>query len=297
MPKPFRLMDIALRLAQAGFFVFPLRRGDKRPLPAFTRWEDRASRNPDTITSWWLEAPYNIGVATGPSGLLVVDCDTARGAEPPAGYPQARGGLDVLVSRARRLGYELPATFSVATPSGGLHLYFRAPPNKQLGNTAGRLDWRIDTRGIGGYVVGPGSVYAGRYYMVRHHVPVAPLPNWISDALMPAVHTMSTGSSAPEHPGSSYLRAIIDGEAEHIRTARPGSRNHALNVAAFVLGRLVGGGELTEQVARNVLSAAASRHIGVHGFTKRELDRTLASGLAAGIRRPRALVEPGVKSS
>ena len=26
---------------------------------------------------WWRAAPYNIGIATGPSGLLVIDCDTA----------------------------------------------------------------------------------------------------------------------------------------------------------------------------------------------------------------------------
>jgi hypothetical protein len=36
----------------------------------------------------------------------------------------ASSGLDVLVAPARSEGFEVPATFAVATPSGGMHLYF-----------------------------------------------------------------------------------------------------------------------------------------------------------------------------
>src|SRR5215217_3750728 len=82
-----RLMSIALRLAAGGWHVFPLRCRDKRPLPNFTRWEERATRDPDRIYLWWREMPYNIGVATGPSKLLVVDCDTERGASSPSSSP------------------------------------------------------------------------------------------------------------------------------------------------------------------------------------------------------------------
>ena len=78
-----RLMSRALQFAERGWYVFPLRPGDKRPLPGFTKWEKRATTDRDQVIRWWSEAPYNIGIATGPSGLLVIDCDTPRGGDPP----------------------------------------------------------------------------------------------------------------------------------------------------------------------------------------------------------------------
>jgi hypothetical protein len=134
-----RLMAAALRLAERGFFVFPLRPRDKRPLVHFKRWEGRATRDPDRVYEWWRSAPYNIGVATGPSQLLVVDCDTARGEMPPLQWSAARGGLDVLKQLAAEPGAWFPRTMAVQTPSGGMHLYFQAPKDRSLGNSAGRL--------------------------------------------------------------------------------------------------------------------------------------------------------------
>src|SRR5215216_3110511 len=123
-----RLMAAALHLIDRGFFVFPLRPGDKRPLPHFKHWEQRATRDPDRVFQWWSEAPYNIGVATGPSQLLVVDCDIRHD----------NTGLDwrVVEDEVAILGQPLPKTFCVRTPSGGLHLYFTVPRNVPLGNTA-----------------------------------------------------------------------------------------------------------------------------------------------------------------
>jgi hypothetical protein len=52
-------------------------------------------------------------------------------------------------------------TYTVATASGGEHLYFRQPVGLQLRNTQGEhgsgLGWCIDTRGHGGFVVAAGS--------------------------------------------------------------------------------------------------------------------------------------------
>src|SRR3954454_25022495 len=101
-----RLMISALSLAARGWFVFPLRPRDKRPLPYFKRWEQRATRDPDTIFAWWTVAPYNIGIATGPSKLLVIDCDTSE-----EGTDWRLIGNDV-----RILDRLLPRTFRVRTP-------------------------------------------------------------------------------------------------------------------------------------------------------------------------------------
>src|SRR5687767_6886993 len=103
-----RLMSMALRLADFGWYVFPLRPREKRPLPYFKRWEERATRDPDQIYSWWTEAPYNIGIAAGPSKLLVVDCDTAADSSSPE-WRRVEDGVEVA-------GKRMPRTFCVRTP-------------------------------------------------------------------------------------------------------------------------------------------------------------------------------------
>jgi hypothetical protein len=275
-----RLLRRALQLAEKGWYVFPLRPNDKRPLPRFTKWEERATRDQAQIIRWWRSAPYNIGIATGPSGLLVIDCDTAGGAE----HAQWRLVGDVV----ELTGHRLPRTFSVRTPNGGLHLYFNAP-DQLLGNTAGKLGRRIDTRGAGGYVVGPGSVCRGRYYTIMDCAPVEGLPEWIIDKLLPA--PIPTLRPSVQRYQDHYLRAIIYGEAQRVRTAPPGSRNNALNVAAFILGQLVGGAELSESEARTILWQAVRLHLGVDAFNTTEAERTITSGLAAGALRPRSVSE------
>ena len=134
-----RLMAAAHALIEQRFYVFPLRPGDKRPLPHFKHWEQRATRDPDLVYQWWSMAPYNIGVATGPSQLLVVDCDT----RPDNAALDWRN----VKNRMWILGQQLPQTFSVRTPSSGLHLYFAAPETwlweTQQANSASTL-----TRGV-----------------------------------------------------------------------------------------------------------------------------------------------------
>jgi hypothetical protein len=268
-----RLMDRALQLARRGWYVFPLRPGDKRPLPRFTKWESRATTDPEQIAEWWAEAPYNIGIATGPSGLLVIDCDTARDGDAPD-WRLLLDGVDIT-------GHRLPRTFSVATPSGGRHLYFSAK-GRSLSNTVGKLGKHIDTRGVGGYVAGPGSVLRTGYYRIVTPSAVAELPGWLEDALTPQSPTVSIPSS--DQLRESDVNATLEREAQRVRTATVGSRNSTLNIAAFLLGKLAGSGKITEREAWNILQTAAHSHIGRHGFTESEMNRTIRSGLAAGIR-------------
>lgn len=108
-----RLMSRALELAESGWYVFPLRPRDKRPALHFNRWEQRATYDPECIYRWWQDAPYNIGIATGPSQLLVIDCDMGRGEAPPTQWAGAHDGLEVLEQLARTAGHSLPQTLRV----------------------------------------------------------------------------------------------------------------------------------------------------------------------------------------
>ena len=184
--------------------------------PAVRGWEHAATTDPALIAAWWRARPYNIGVATGPSQLLVVDLDTARDTTPPQQWAAARGG-DVLRMLAADAGQPYPGhTFTVTTPSGGRHLYFRMPAGAALRNTVGRLGWKIDTRGHG-------RIRRRR----RLHPPRLPLPHH------PQTRDRATPGLAHRRPDhrATLLRAggaadIPAGQPPQIpaRHHRPGSR-------------------------------------------------------------------------
>src|SRR6185437_6724489 len=108
-------------------------------VPAITAWEQRATTEPDRLTRFFTAHPnHNAGIACGPSGLLVVDCDLPK----PGERANTPDGREVL----KQLG-AVPATWEVFTPSSGTHLYFRAPADRTLGNSSRLLGPLLDTRG------------------------------------------------------------------------------------------------------------------------------------------------------
>ncbi|MEU0210457.1 bifunctional DNA primase/polymerase [Streptomyces canus] len=181
-----------LAAASRGWHVFPLIPSDKRP--SIRDWETRATTDRERITRCWTHAPYNVGIAAGPSRLVIIDLDRPKhpGDTPPADWAEhaVTDGADVLAVLCERHGQPFPAaTYTVRTWSGGRHLYFAAPEGEPLRNTAGDsargLGWKVDTRAVGGLVVGAGSTFAGYPYTVAHDAPVALLPGWLAELLRP----------------------------------------------------------------------------------------------------------------
>jgi hypothetical protein len=301
------LLTAALDAARHGWHVFPLRPGTKVPAlhghdncprtgacaSGHVGWEQRATIDPDRIRAAWSAGAFNIGLATGPSGLVVVDLDAAKpGQTAPAEWCLAgvRDGQDVLAVLADHHGQPMPAdTCTVATPSGGLHLYYRAPEGEQLRNTAGTLGWKIDTRARGGYVVASGSVVDGRAYESLSTQDPAPLPAWLVDALRPAPLPPPPERPVPVGKGrrSRYVDAAVRMECARVEGARKDQRNATLFAAANALGQLVAGGALTAEEHEHALLAAAARHIAVGAFNELQARRTIASGLRHGATRPR----------
>ncbi|MFD0207386.1 MULTISPECIES: bifunctional DNA primase/polymerase [Saccharothrix] len=128
--------------------------------------EQRATTDPAVIERCWSAGPFNIGIATGPSGLVVIDLDTRKTPDdvPKDGWNR-RGivdGHDVFAAVCQEAGQPVPwETRTVRTARGGTHLYFRTPSGVELRSTEGDkgngLGWKVDTRAWG-HVVGPGSV-------------------------------------------------------------------------------------------------------------------------------------------
>ncbi|MBQ1048527.1 bifunctional DNA primase/polymerase [Micromonospora sp. C51] len=295
------LLTAALGHAERGWHVFPLRPDDKRP--AFPDhpteqctgrdprcraagrhlgWEDRATTDPDRIRRAWSARPYGIGIACGPSRLVVLDLDTPKRSAEAGG----RDGLAVLAELADTHRATIDPTYTVTTGRGGTHLYYQHPTTgPTLRNTAGTLGPMVDTRAAGGYVVAAGSTVSARPYTVALDVDPAPLPTWLADLLAPApmppqrpvVVDLGTGRAG------AYVRAAIAREVDRVTAAAPGERNRSLYVAAVALGQLVAGGGLTEDDAHSVLEQAGV----TAGLRTAEAYRTVRSGLTAGARRPR----------
>ena len=145
-------------------------KGSKVPRKNFKRWELRATRDPLKIAEWWKRYPgSNIGVACKPSVILVVDLDVPKG-------DREEDGRQVFWELIKKHRIRWESTRQVRTPSGGVHLYYKAPPGAFSRNSAGRLGPGVDTRAIGGYVVGPGSVVDGGRYEVEVAGPIRDLP-------------------------------------------------------------------------------------------------------------------------
>lgn len=311
-----------LHCAEQGWRIFPLRRYSKRPALHGHRdcpgtgacrgghrgWEHRATTDRAVIERCWAHGQFNIGLATGPSSLVVIDCDQPGPDEqPPSEWAGARDGWDVLHGLATAAGGELPETYTVRTPSEGVHVYFQAPPGDPVRTTAGRLGWHVDVRAAGGYVVGPGSLTpAGGYELVDDSPPV-PCPNWLLQRLRAA----EASSAGPDdtrpagaaltitaHSRSGYLRAVLRGESRRVASAPPGEQNSRLFQAAATLGAWIAGGALDADTARRSLHQAMTQIPNSrpeHPWTPRDIDRAIDSGFRTGATHPRRLAsdEPG----
>ncbi|MEV2262525.1 bifunctional DNA primase/polymerase [Streptomyces anulatus] len=282
---PTAMLSAALQAAEYGWHVFPLRPADKRPAlhgeavcpligdcaGGHRKWEDRATIDPDRIRRAWADRPFNIGIATGPSGLVVVDLDPVK-AKDPKGTPDGVTSLQALCERA---GHTVPATHRTRTASGGHHLYFTAPGGVRLGNSAGRLGTHIDTRAHGGYVVAAGSTLPNGTYEVVDPTEPVPLPEWLYAPLTP--RQPSRGLTAAPVPvrASRYAAAALRAETAAVAGAGEGVRNWTLVRAARALGRFIPSGDLARHEVEQALNSAGLRA----GLRENECRAAVASAL------------------
>jgi hypothetical protein len=130
------------------------------------QWQDQATNGPAQVAQWWPEGSQNnIGVVGG-NGLFILDID------------KDKGGFESLAALEATHG-KLPETYTVVTPRGGEHRYFRGP---DVSNSAGKIGPGLDIKSAGGYVVGPWSFttaipgkQAEGFYRVKNDATIARL--------------------------------------------------------------------------------------------------------------------------
>ena len=235
------------------------------------QWSRLATLSPRLIRAQLADGPWNSGVACKQSCLLVVDEDR------PGAF----------TAFAASIGQAVEPTFAVDTAKGR-HWYYRQDNGAPLGNGRGRLAGHgIDVRGggagLGGYVVGPGSIHQTGviYTPVDSAMPIQPVPGWLSEVLRPVQPPEPARSAGRAASTFGALRGLVR-VVLHATPER--DRNTRLYWSACRAAELVSAGRVDEATATSVLVDAATRT----GLPETEARRTIASGLRSVAPCPQA---------
>lgn len=160
-----QLRAAAVDAVSRGFAILTCEPHAKDPWPQYSPHAvNSCSRVPEVAFKAWDDGhEANYGVGGGPSNLTIVDVDK--------GIPN----ITALKNWMEAIG--LPETFTVQTGRDGefgAHLYYSGAVKTtpyQIEGVVGEL------RGIGAYVVGPGSIHpSGKKYTIINDTSVVPLP-------------------------------------------------------------------------------------------------------------------------
>jgi len=229
------------------------------------------------------------GIELCKTGLVVVDADR-------------HGGPDGVAAFAEMAAAEQTPPHPISlTLGGGEHHYFKQRSDRRCRNRSGSLPDGIDVRGDGGWIVAPGTIRQdGKTYSASDGAPllidaystgsIPTIPVW----LVAKIHERRPGSSASvdailsapafETGGreATYARRALEGAAHELSRAPIGSRNEALNASAYRLGRMVARDWIDQASVVTALKGAAISA----GLNTEEVEKTLASGITAGLSNP-----------
>jgi hypothetical protein len=202
--------------------LFPLTRPDEDHKSGRPMWKDfpNEARPIDERLTSHREKGGNLAVST--DGLIVLDIDTRRAGEE---------GLQLLEMAQQ----DLPRTYTVRTPGGGKHIYFKA--SKELANSHDKLAPGIDVKAYRGFVVAAGARRPDGDYTVETDAPIADAPEWL-EALCEAPRDTEAGK---EVLGAELdTKQNVERAKAYLETAEPaiqgaGGDNHTFKTIAAVL--------------------------------------------------------------
>ena len=228
-------LEYALRYAELGYYVIPIRAGEKRP--DTPNGASDASRDPAVIRGWWGAKPKNnIGIVC--RNCLVLDLDNKG---------QGDGRAEFKLMREEIKGIPTGGPVSITATGGGQHWFFKKPGIDLKASTHITYNGQktnIDIRTGNTYVVAAPSAIkdGGRYKWKIPLVPVDDLP-----ALPDSLFTMFNPAAPTRQAAvtsSPITAAIMDRCRSYIDTiegAKQGQNGsaktlHAANAIFFDFG-------------------------------------------------------------
>lgn len=270
-----------------------------------------ATTDPQRITRWWQKIPdAAVGVAAGPSGILILDVDRHGGERPSddrilpglelpedLNAETIQDGLDALALlcelRKAPLLDMAPRTMTVRTPSGGVHYWYRVPEGTSWKSNSKALGWQLDVKAGWGYGIAPGSVTPkGMYQAVGDCRTIAPLPAWLAADLKRTGHYIEPKQRTRRASASQllagmkprddrYVSWVVEAEVTQLAAMGEGGRNEATYNAAKALARFIPAGQLSESEVENLVVRAAQ----ASGLSEREACSATRSGIRARLSK------------
>lgn len=229
---------LVLPEALHGCKCFPIIAGTKHPATE-NGWKD-ASNDQAQIDAWEREFPgCNWAVACGPSDLFAFDVD-----------PNGMAAWEALVSGDPEVKAAIADAYTVRTPRGGLHVYFRGNGP----STASRIAEGIDTRGgikdaegnirSGGYCLLPGSFTEnGGYTEIGGRLSKLPEPvaKLVPERKKGETHGLEKSPDADQPRNVQWAMDLIKTYVEtgRVSVQGRGGNNLAFQVVASILDKAI----------------------------------------------------------
>lgn len=304
------------------------------PAGAWCHGVRAATTDPHRLTAWWTREPRAVpGIAAGPSGLCLIDIDTGHDELPDdlatgllpgidlttedipadawsdgARFRDGRDTLSLLAYlRARTNSWpqdDRHRPVATETPSGGRHLWYRAPaPNLHqviAKNNRNALAWQVDIKAGWSYGIAPGArASAGLYKPLRGDVTrVGAMPAWLAtEVIRVATQTPPARPPAPlpaplpttsTGRAGAYIDVVLTNGLRDLTGLRDG-RKAALAALAYKIGGLTASAGLDWTKAESALIDAG---IGT-GLAPAIATRTVTRSMANGRSRPIPLPDSG----
>lgn len=317
------LMEAAVRLAERGIAVFPLRPRTKTPYgrtiglhmassdvrTAQERWAGRwmlplmdierlREKNPGKSDDWLLrpvkaQPSANVAIATGaPAGFWVLDEDGPEASAWVAAREAEHGPLPDTVEQQTARGRHRCFVWNAEAAAA------------DISNRSQLSGAPLDVRGTGGCIVvapsihpgdekkgvPPGFVYRWRPGHAPWEMDFAPAPAWLI-ALVKPKEAPAPVQAKPhvrvEGRASAYGEAALARAVATIQSAKVGSRDSTLYSSSCSIGRLVAGGEIEEAYARPALENAGRVHV-PSAMNEAQLIRQVERALAFGAMNPKS---------
>jgi hypothetical protein len=232
-PKPPLMTPLAAALGYAalGWRILPSHHNDDHR-PHIKGWPEQATTDAAQLRIWWDYWPNATPAVALDAPMVVADLDVKHGVDGTANFRRLTGRSPLDMN-----------TPVVETPSGGLHLLFKC--DDPLRNSVGKIAPGIDLRVPVSAVPLPSGRDARRW-LSPPRAPLAMLPFVILErAQAEPIRKLPTASNAA-FQGFIWPEAMqcVKAAVAAIEAAAPGTQEVTLNNRAYMLGGLVGAGEL-----------------------------------------------------